>query len=129
MALPSSTVNSQHLSMLQVINIVIIGIVCPSLYKGDAFHINNKKLSLMFMQMSRIIHYITAATQISTQFTFGPSGPWPPAMPFSPWSPEAPGSPLSPGLPRSPYKMAEYHLFTRQGRNLVDKILNTPQVQ
>lgn len=43
MALPSSTVNSQHLCVLQVINIVIIGIVCPSLYNGDAFHIYNKK--------------------------------------------------------------------------------------
>lgn len=66
---------------------------------------NKKALSFVFMQMSRIIHYITAATQISIQLTFGPSGPWPPAIPFSPWSPDAPGSPLSPGLPRSPYKM------------------------
>lgn len=80
----------------------------------------------MFMQLIKIIHHITVAMQISTHFTFGPSGPWPPAIPFSPWRPEAPGSPLSPGLPRSPYKMEDYNLFTRQGRILVDKILNTP---
>lgn len=79
----------------------------------------------MFACMSSIIHYITAATQISIQLTFGPSGPWPPAIPFSPWSPDAPGSPLSPGLPRSPYQIENYYLFGNHGTVLVDKILNT----